>query len=126
MAETATLYLTQGGQAVVTVALVADTGSAYSVPNGHTFYAFTICSYLGATPKINKDTATVSGSNVTVTLTSADTELLAAGKYVGQVVFELSGDNFVYSDPFVVVVTAKPDFGLTANIATCGDDGGIY
>lgn len=126
MAETATLYLTRGGQAVVTVALVADTGSAYSVPAGHTFYAFTICPYLGATPKVSKDTATVSGSNVTVTLTSADTTLLAAGKYVGQVVFSLAGGNYVYSDPFVVVVTAKPDFGLPVNIATPGDDGGVY
>jgi|LauGreDrversion4_2_1035121.scaffolds.fasta_scaffold29463_7 hypothetical protein len=126
MAETATLYLTQGGQAVVTVALVADTGSAYSIPAGHTFYAFTICSYLGATPKVSKDTATVSGSNVSVTLTSADTNLLSAGKYVGQVVFSLAGSNYVYSDPFVVVVTAKPDFGLPVNIQTLGDDGGVY
>jgi hypothetical protein len=126
MAETATLYLTRGGQAVVTVALVSDTGSAYSIPAGHTFYAFTICSYLGATPKVSKDTATVSGANVTVTLTSADTDLLAAGKYVGQVVFSLANSNYVYSDPFVIVVTAKPDFGLPVNIAVQGDDGGIF
>jgi len=111
VAETSILYLTQGGQTVVTAALIADTGSAYSVPAGHTFYALTICPYLGSTPKLNKSTATMSGSSVTVTLTSADTASLEAGKYVGQIIFSLAGNNFVYSDPFVVVVNAKPNFG---------------
>lgn len=106
----ATLYITQGGAVSVSLSLVSDTGSSYTMPAGHSFHAFTIAPYLGASPSVLVTSATVSGSTVTVSLSSANTQTLTAGKYVGQVVFALSGGNYTYSDPFVVVVTAKPDF----------------
>ena len=127
MADGATLYLTTGGTVVVTIALTSDTGAAYTVPGGHSFFALTICPYLGAKPKVKVETATVSGSNLTVTLTSAMTNYLTAGKYVGQVLFSAAGGNYVYSDPFVVVVTAKPDLDSNPpDTEIPGDDPGVF
>lgn len=89
--------------------MTSDTGASYSLPAGHSFSAFIISPYLGAKPKIKKTVGVVSGSTLTVSLGTADTDNLVAGKYVGQIAFAIAGGGYVYSDPFVVIVTAQPD-----------------
>lgn len=110
MADERILYLSSGGASSLTISMISDTGIGYTLPQGHSFNSFVIAPYLGGVAKVTVTSASVSSSTITLSLTSAQTATLSAGKYVGSIVF-LSGTNpnaYVFSDPFVVVVTSTP------------------
>ncbi len=117
MAEQNILYLTSGGETQVQISFFDDASAVYTLPQGHTFSSFIISAYTGGTPKIKKSSyVSITSSTVTILLTSTNTQTLLAGKYVGQIIFAVSGGGFVFSDSFVVVVLAKPN--QTVNAAT--------